>query len=193
LHCSSVGSRGDFGWAASGDRLSGSTVRDVPEINLLDLLSADHTALRDAAPAPSVSEVSQHLAVERDFLYAAIVHHVENGEGIVEDLRHAERRLEECLRGVEDATPGHLERLQEAIGDHVTVQEELFTRLRRLIPESALLTPSEAIALSIGGAPTHAHPHLAEGGLIGAVVEDFTSVEDHMLDRLHRKKDSDSP
>jgi hypothetical protein len=165
----------------------------VPELNLLDLLSADHQNLREAAPAPRVLDVSQHLAVERDFLYPAIAHHAENGEAIVHDLRRAERRLEERLQDLErDETPVHVEQLRQAIGDHVRVQEELFGRLRELVPESALLTPSEVIALSIGGAPTHAHPHLADSGLIGAIVEDFTSAEDRILDHLHGKKDSES-
>jgi hypothetical protein len=166
----------------------------VPELNLLDLLSGDHQNLRDAAPAPSVLEVSQHLAVERDFLYPAIVDHVDDGDAVVEDLRNAERQLEQRLREVEEDTAhGSLERLQAAIADHVRVQEELFSRLRESIPESALLTPSEAIALSIGGAPTHAHPHLADSGLIGEIVEDFTSVEDRLLDRLHGKRKSENP
>jgi hypothetical protein len=163
----------------------------VPELNLLEYLSADHQNLLEAAPASRVLDVSQHLSVERDFLYAAISHHVDTGKAIVEDLRNRERRLEECLRDVEkDATSEHRERLQAAIGDHVTFQEELFARLRGLIPESALLTPSEVIALSIGGGPTHAHPRLAEGGLIGAVVEDVTSAADHARDRLHHKRDA---
>jgi Hemerythrin HHE cation binding domain len=179
--------------SSSGATLSRSTVRAVPELNLLDLLSADHRNLTEAAPAPRVSEVSQHLSVERDFLYPAIVSNVDNGEAIVDDLRDAERRLEELLRDFEkDATQGHLERLQEAIGEHVTSQEQLFPRLRELIPEATLLKPVEAIALSIGGAPTHAHTHLAEGGLLGKIVEDLTSAEDHVLDRLHSKKESES-
>jgi hypothetical protein len=160
----------------------------VPELNLLDLLSADHHNLGEAAPAPEVRAVSQHLAVERDFLYPAIARNVESGDSVVADLRHAERQLEERLRDIEkDATPEHQAGLQAAIRDHVSVQDELFAQLRRIVPESDLLIPSESIALSIGGAPTHGHPHLAEGGLIGAIVEDFTSAEDHALDRLHRK------
>jgi hypothetical protein len=165
----------------------------VPELNLLDFLSADHQNLLEAAPAAQVVDVSQHLSVERDFLYQAIRQHAENGKAIVEDLRNRERRLEECLRDVEkDASSEHRERLRAAIGDHVTFQEELFARLRQLIPDSALLTPSEVIALSIGGAPTHGHPHLAEGGLLGAVVEDVTSAADHARDRLHHKKDGET-
>jgi hypothetical protein len=160
----------------------------VPELNLLDLLSADHHNLGEAAPAPEVLAVSQHLAVERDFLYPAIARNVEDGESVVADMRHAERQLEERLRDVEkDATRERLERLRDAIRDHVSVQEDLFGQLRRVIPESDLLIPSESIALSIGGAPTHGHPHLAEGGLIGAIVEDFASAEDHLLDHLHHK------
>jgi hypothetical protein len=156
---------------------------------LLDFLSADHQNLLEAAPAPRVTDVTQHLSVERDFLYPAISHHVANGKAMVADLRDTERRLEERLRDFErDASPEHRERLEAAIGDHVTYQEELFTRLRELIPESALLTASESIALSVGGAPTHAHPHLGEGGLIGEVVEDITSAADHALGHLHSRK-----
>jgi hypothetical protein len=172
------------------DDLFGSTLRIVPETNLLDLLSADHENLLEAVSAPQVAEVSQHLSVERDFLYPAISHHVADGKAIVEELRQAERQMEERLRDLEnDASPEHRERVQDGIRDHVTRQGELFTRLRELIPESALLIPLESIALSIGGAPTHAHPHLAEGGALGALVEDVTSAADHALDRLRSKRD----
>lgn len=167
-----------------------STVRTVPELNLLDFLSADHQNLLVAAPTIRVIEVSQHLSVERDFLYPAISHHATEGEAIVGDLRHAERKLEDCLRDFEtDGTPEHRERLQAAIEDHVASQEELFTRLRSLIPEPELLTPSESIALSVGGAPTHAHPYLSEAGVVGEVLEDIASVADHVRDRLHHHSD----
>jgi hypothetical protein len=165
----------------------------VPELNLLDYLSADHQNLLEAGANPRILEVSQHLSVERDFLYPAIGHHVANGKAIVADLRNSERRLEECMQDLEkDPTPEHRERLQAAIGDHFTFQEELFARLRGLIPESDLLVPSEVIALSIGGGPTHAHPHLAEGGLLGNIIEDAVSAADHARDHLHHKKDAET-
>jgi hypothetical protein len=165
----------------------------VPDLHLLDYLSADHENLLEALPAIGVAEVSQHLSVERDFLYPVINDHLGDGEAVVADLRHAERQLEDRLKDLEKAdTPEHRERLDKAIRDHVTSQEDLFTRLDGLIPESALLTPSESIALSIGGSPTHAHPHLAEGGLLGELVEDVTSATDHARDRWHSKKDHDT-
>jgi hypothetical protein len=165
----------------------------VSELNLLDYLSADHQNLLEAAPAPGVLEVSQHLSVERDFLYPAIKQHADHRNDIIEDLRRRERRMEECLRDVEKhATPEHRDRLAAALEDHVAFQEELFARLREGIPEPALLFPSEVIALSIGGGPTHAHPHLAEGGLLGAVIEDVASAADHARDHLHHKKDAET-
>jgi hypothetical protein len=161
----------------------------VADLNLLDLLSADHQNLLEAAPAIEVLEVSQHLSVERDLLFPLISDRLSNGNDIVEDLRQAERELEERLRDFErDATEEHEGRLKETIEEHVTEQEQLFARLRELLPESDLLKPVETVALSIGGAPTHAHPHLAEGGAIGELIEDVTSVADHTLDRLHHRK-----
>ena len=136
-------------------------------------------------------EVSQHLSVERDLLYPLISHHITNGKDIVDDLRHAERQLEERLGDFEsDATEEHGERLKETIEEHIAQHEELFTRLRELLPESELLKPVETVALSIGGSPTHAHPHLAESGPIGKVIEDLTSAADHTRDWLHHGKNS---
>jgi len=164
----------------------------MPDLNLLDFLSADHQRLLEAAP-PTVLDVSQHLSVERDFLYEAVSEHMANGEAIVAGLRQAERRLEERLRDFErHATPEHREKLQAEIGDHVTGQEEQFASFRELIPEAALVIPSEVIALSVGGAPTHAHPNLAHGGLIGELIEDVTSAADHVRDHLHHDKDAET-
>jgi hypothetical protein len=165
----------------------------MPDIDLLDFLSADHQTLLEAVPAPRVVDVAQHLSVERDFLYPAISHHVAYGEATVGELRRAERQLEEALRDFEkNPDAEHCERLRSAIADHVDSQKELFGRLRELIPEAALLTPPESIALSVGGSPTHAHPHLADGGLIGHLVEDLTSAVDHTLDRVHGERDPES-
>ena len=161
---------------------------------MLDFLSADHRNLLEGSPG--IVEVSQHLSVERDFLYPAIRDHVgsgADGKAMVEELRRAERQVEERLRDVEkDPTAEHRERLRLAIAAHVDSQEQLFTRLRDLIPESELLRESESIALSIGGSPTHAHPHLAEGGLIGKIVEDVTSAADHAVDHWRSRKDPES-
>ena len=163
----------------------------MPEANLLDLLSADHQNLL-ADPTVRVAEVSQHLSVERDFLYPKIHHHLPDGKAVVDGLRHAERQLEERLRDLEkDPSPAYHDRAQEAIAEHVSSQEQLFGTLRERVPESDWLEPLESIALSVGGAPTHAHPHLADGGLIGGLVEDVTSAADHTFDRFRHTKDSD--
>jgi hypothetical protein len=122
----------------------------VADLNLLDLLSADHQNLLEAAPAIEVLEVSQHLSVERDLLFPLISDRLSNGNDIVEDLRQAERELEERLRDFErDATEEHEGRLKETIEEHVTEQEQLFARLRELLPESDLLKPVETVALTL--------------------------------------------
>ncbi|HET9076986.1 MAG TPA: hemerythrin domain-containing protein [Acidimicrobiales bacterium] len=156
----------------------------MPDLDLLDLLSADHQLL--LAGAPGVARVSQHLSVERDLLYPVIRHRVAGGEAVVAELRRQERRLEDRLAAVEaDPTPLEQERLMEAIGDHAAQQEDLFARLRGLIPAEDLRAPMETVPLSIGGAPTHAHPQLAEGGPRGELAEDVASVADHLRDRVH--------
>lgn len=50
----------------------------MPDLDLLDFLSADHRNLLE--DSPEVVEISQHLSVERDFLYPKIRDHVDSGE-----------------------------------------------------------------------------------------------------------------
>lgn len=156
----------------------------MADLDLLDLLSGDHSNLLDERE-PSVHVISQHLAVERELLYPVIRHHLPGGDALVERLRHSERRLEELLGELEgtssDATRS---RVSRAVRHHVSQQERLFVRLEQEIPPAALVRPVGTVPLSLGGAPTHGHPSLAEGGPAGEIREDATSVADHLRDRF---------
>ncbi len=133
-----------------------------------------------------VADVSQHLSVERDLLYPAIRDFCEKGDAVIERLRSSERRLEAQMAELESgATPERRGRLDAAIRDHISLQDGLFPELRQLIPASRLTAVLETVPLSIGGAPTHAHPRLAEGGAMTEVVEDVTSIADHLRDLAH--------
>lgn len=158
----------------------------MADLDLLDLLSGDHGNLLDEAE-PRVQEISQHLSVERDLLYPLIHHHLPGGEAVVERLRHSERRLEELLEAAEASTTDDDARIRlaRAVRHHVSQQERLFVRLRRELPPAVLVRPVQTVPLAIGGAPTHGHPGLAEGGPVGEIVEDVTSVADHVRDRVH--------
>ncbi len=157
----------------------------VADLDLLDLLSGDHGNLL-GEPEPDVLAISQHLSVERDLLYPLIRHHLPDGDAVVNRLRHSEGTLEELLAGFEaSATDDARSRLARAVRRHITQQERLFVRLRREVPPAALTRPVETVPLSIGGAPTHGHRSLAEGGPMGEIVEDVTSVADHVRDRVH--------
>ncbi len=133
-----------------------------------------------------VADVSQHLSVERDLLYPAIRDFCENGDAVIERLRGSERRLEAQMAELESgATPERKSRLDAAIRDHISIQDGLFPELRQLIPASRLTAVLDTVPLSIGGAPTRAHPRLAEGGAMTEVVEDVASIADHLRDLAH--------
>lgn len=161
----------------------------MADVDLIDLLSADHGNLLAAGPQTVVSQVSQHLAVERELLYPAIRHHCREGGRLVDGLREADRALEERLAELEsDPTPESGARLDEAIRDHVASLERLFPRLRREIPVDRLVEAVETVPWSIGGAPTHPHPRLAGNRLGEVVEEDLASVSNHVRDRAHDRK-----
>lgn len=162
-------------------------VDPVAELDLLELLSADHQKLLEEDP-PEVADVAQHLGVERELLYPLIRRHAPEGHTVVAALRADERLLEERMADVEHGTGSPTVRsaaLAEALRHHVEAQEPLFSRLRDHLPPEALVRSARSVPLSIGAAPTHAHPLLADGGAVAEIGEDVASVSDHVRDRLH--------
>ena len=158
----------------------------MPEVDLLDLLTADHKNLMSADPRSIVAGTAQHLSVERDLLYPAVREYVDGAEELLDSFRASERLVEERLAAFEhDPTPDARLALETSIRAHAKSLESVFPELRNRIPKGVLDELTETVPLTIGSAPTHAHRNLAEGGIIGELAEDVDSVADHLRDRLH--------
>lgn len=156
-------------------------------VDLLDLLAGDHATLLAADDSSVVGLVSQHLGVERDLLYQGIQEFCVDGEEMVDSLRGKEQLLEERLSAFEaDPTSDNRGALQGALGRHIDDQEALFPELRRCIPGWWLTQVVDMVPMIMGGSPTHGHRRLSESGPIGEVVEDISSITDHIRDHTHR-------
>jgi hypothetical protein len=159
----------------------------VPELDLLDLLSADHENLSSADQKSLVRTVLQHLTVERELLYPVIEHYVSRGKGIVKTLRDADRLLEERLSRFEAHQTSDTEgEVRIAVGEHIDRLERLFAQVRESSPEQTLQELAARVVLSIEGAPRHPHPGLLHHGRIGEVVEDLADVVDDVRDELRK-------
>ena len=155
--------------------------------DLLDLLAGDHRNLLAADDEGLVGLLSQHLSVERDLLYQGISQFCLDEEGMVEGLRRNEGALEERMSGFEaGATAEHRAALHQALQGHIEAVEGLFPELRRCLPGWWLTQVVDMVPMIIGGSPTHGHRRLAESGPIGEVVEDLSSIADHIRDHTHR-------
>jgi hypothetical protein len=164
----------------------------VPEVDLLDLLTADHQNLLSSGPGSIVSETAQHLSVERDLLYPAVRKYVDGAEELLERFRASERLVEERLAPFErDPTLEARLALETSIREHAKNLESAFSALREQIPQAVLDELTETVPMAIGSAPTHAHQNLAEGGILGELAEDLESVADHLRDRIHPQHDPD--
>ena len=168
------------------------TLCEVPDVDLLHLLTADHRNLLSADPRSIVSETAQHLSVERDLLYPAVREYVDGAEDLLERFRASERVVEDRLAPFErDPTPEARLALETSIREHAKSLESVFPALRNQIPQGVFDKLTETVALTIGSSPTHAHQNLAEGGIIGELAEDLDSVADHLRDRIHPRQEPD--
>jgi hypothetical protein len=158
----------------------------VPDVDLLELLSADHRNLVAAESDSFVASVLQHVTVERTLLYPAIEEYESDGRAIVEDLRDADHVLEQRLGRLEaDPTPENRSDVDAAIRAHVARRQVLFPQLRRTIPASRLEALADEVPLTIGGSPTRPHPHLPDHGALGEVAEQIEVIADRLHDKLH--------
>lgn len=161
----------------------------MPDLDVLDLLSADHQNLLAAASeaaALEISEISQHLSVERDFLYPEIRYYLQDGDVVVDRFHKTEELIERKLVELDrQVTPESQNALEDAVRGHVELFDQVLPALREQIPVARLQKLAEIVPIAIGSAPTHPHRHVGEGGVIGEVIEDVESVADHVRDRLH--------
>lgn len=161
----------------------------MADIDLIDLLAADHQTLLESENASLVSLLSQHMSIERDLLYQGITEYCLDGEQTVQGLRGAERQLEAAISAFESSPDdANTAALRSAVRAHVARLDALFPELRRCIPGWWLSQVVDMVPLVIGGSPTHGHPSLAEGGPIGEVAEDFSAITDYLRNRVHHKR-----
>jgi hypothetical protein len=162
----------------------------VPDVDLLQLLSADHRNLVAGEGDSFVASVLQHVTVERTLLYPAIEEYESDGRAIVEDLRAADHQLEQRLATLEaDPTPENRGEVDAAIRAHVARRDVLYSELRRTIPASRLDALAEEVPLTIGGSPTRPHPRLPDHGALGEVAEQLEVIADRLHDKLHHEED----
>lgn len=161
----------------------------MADIDLIDLLAADHQTLVEADDTSLVSLLSQHMSVERDILYQGITEYCLDGEGTVQALRGEERRLEDAMSAFE-SRPEEANRaaLRVAVSTHIASLETLFPELRKCIPGWWLSQVVNMVPAVIGGSPTHGHPSLAAGGPVGEVAEDLSAIADYIRNRAHRRR-----
>jgi hypothetical protein len=158
----------------------------VPDIDLLDLLSADHQNMVSAEAGSLIEVVLPHLTVERDLLHPVIDEYEPNGKGVVDELRDLDRTLEDRLAAFEhDRSPDRERAVRHAIAAHIEREELLFPLLRVSCPEDTLQKLVDGVATSIAGAPKHPHPGLLRHGRLGEVVEEFADIADEIRDKLH--------
>jgi hypothetical protein len=161
----------------------------MADLDLIDLLVADHQNLMEVDDDHVVTLLSQHLSLERDLLYQAITEFCPDGERTAERLRSHEGGLEQAMAQFESSV--NVENgaaLDEALRAHIDELESLFPELRKSIPDWWLTGVLDMVPVIIGTSPTHGHRHLGESGPIGEMREDLSSITDWIRDRRHRKK-----
>ena len=160
------------------------------ELDLLELLQADHLNLRESEGHAELEEVvAKHLTVERELFYPLIVRRSICSHEELEELRTIDRSLANAVLQAK-ADPSSEEALKQAVDTHISVQEALFSIVRDQVDPATLLRIAEDLPLTVAEAPTHVHPHLLDHGPLIGAAEDIAEAVDTFEDRFRR---SDRP
>ncbi len=156
------------------------------ELDLLELLQADHVNLRESEQRPELEEaVAKHLTVERELFYPLVARRSICTHAELEELRTIDRSLAEAVLQAK-ADPSSEEALKRALETHISVQEALFSIVRDQVDPATLLRVAEDLPLTMAEAPTHVHPHLLDHGPLIGAAEDIAEAVDTFEDRFRR-------
>jgi hypothetical protein len=153
----------------------------VPDLDLLDYLSADHSVLGALEGKALESAVETHLTVERALLYPAIEAYLEDGKALVRRLLANDRQVEAVLADTSATFDGGHD---PSLRTHIEAHEALVERLRADIPAATLVELGDQVGGAIADSPTHPHPRLPDHGPLRAVASELAGVADRIRDRL---------
>jgi hypothetical protein len=152
----------------------------MADLDLLDLLAADHLNLRTAVPGPeAVHAVEKHLTAERALLYPTLASHLDHGHAIADDLRVIDNTLVDALAktgGTADATT--------ALEAHIQAHESHYAALRQAVPAKKLQELGAQVAWAMLEAPTRLHPHLPDHGPLREIASELAAAADQLRDDI---------
>ena len=156
------------------------------DLDLLELLQADHVNLRKSEGHPELEEsVAKHLTAERELFYPLVARKSICSHDELHELRAIDRSLVEAVLAAK-ADPSSQETLEQAIETHISVQEALFSIVRDQVDRATLTRIAEDVPLTVAEAPTHVHPHLLDHGPLIGAAEDIAEAVDTFEDRFRR-------
>lgn len=157
---------------------------ETDELDLLELLTADHANLRGLVGTAGFPEaVTRHVTAERELLYPAVEKEKVASPEEVSEMRSLDTDLERAAAAGDPAEMGR------TLETHVSVQQALFDLARTEVSRERLVALGRRVADSMEEAPTHIHPHLPDHGPLQRVVSDLTATIDQVEDSLpHRDR-----
>ena len=157
------------------------------QLDLIELLQADHLNLRQSEGHPDLEEaVAKHLTVERELFYPLVSRMAICSDEELDELRMLDRSLADAVINAR-TDPSTQDAVNKAIETHVSVQEALFAIVRDQVDPATLLRIADDLPLTMAEAPTHVHPHLPAHGLLEGAAEDIAEAVDTFEDRFGRK------
>jgi hypothetical protein len=154
----------------------------MADLDLLDLLAADHVNLRTDVTGPeAVAAVEKHLTVERALLYPTLRSHLGDGRASVDELRTIDNTLVDALARGDGAVDGETAVALEA---HIGAQEAHYAELRQAVPATKLRELGDQVPWVLAEAPTHLHPHLPDHGPLREVAAELAAAADQYRDDI---------
>ena len=159
------------------------------EIDLLELLQADHVNLRELEGSAQLEEaVAKHLATERELLYPLVADRSVCTSDELGEMRQLDRALEQAIVDNRDKAVPDVAAIKQAIETHATVQEALFSVVREEVEPATLVSLGDQVGSVMAEAAPHIHLHMPDHGALLGPMEDVAEVVDTIEDDYNRRR-----
>jgi hypothetical protein len=146
----------------------------MPDIDLVDLIVADHDDLLALDEDDVVTSITKHLALERALLYPAIERYLPNGKGLVAEMHRIDRVLEQGLEELEsDQSEEENLTVAKDLLAHIDGQRDALDALKRTVAPERLQELTDQVPLILATAPHRPHLHAPDHGSLGEIASEI--------------------